>query len=344
MRNNAFTSSFTHSRTILTLWYVAFCLALIALLNFGAFAAQSASLQVPGVGKGFGFPSEVISDDTLTLIKTGDSSAVTSLNAIRQRFGYTLIIADSTLFIFAVIFSYILAGFTLNPVRKVMQQQEEFAQEVSHELRTPLSIIALELETLKRSESTSSLEAVSHIGNELRRMNRLVDSLLILVQPNNEQVSRPQSFDVTKATKAVFAQLQKVAASKKLAYSFDSTYIGRVVADQHDIEQAVRILLENAIKYSPKRSSVLLRVMQHSKRETLIQVIDTGPGIATGDLPYVFDRFYRGRYNKINATGLGLGLAIAKKTVTQHRGRVTIQSQPGKGTTASIYLPTDQSK
>jgi len=342
--NNAFARSFTHSRTILTLWYVVFCLALIALLNFGAFTAQSSSLQVPGVARGFG--SGATSQTTLTFIKTDNASAVTSLDAIRQRFGYTLIIADSALFVFAIIFSYILAGFTLNPIRKIMQQQEEFAQEASHELRTPLSVIAMEVETLKRDQSMSNRDAVNHIDDEIKRMNRLVSGLLVLMQPykDTKRVGHIQPFNLAQSTKTVFLQLQKIADSKQLTYSFHSSYKGKVVADRHDIEQVVRILLENAIKYSPKHGSVLLNVAQQSKQQASVEIIDTGPGIAKEDLPYIFDRFYRGKNNKKDTSGLGLGLAIAKKMVVPYKGSITIQSELDKGTTATIYLPIDQRK
>jgi signal transduction histidine kinase len=339
MKDNAFTRSFIHSRTVLTLWYTIFCLALIAVLNFGAFAAQTASLQTPTKAIGFGAPAETASKGTIAIANTDNTSTVTTVESIRQRFGRTLIIIDSALIVLGFIFSYILSGLTLRPIRKVLQQQEEFAQEASHELRTPLSVIALEVETLRRDDNDSNSDTLNHISDELDRMGRLIDGLLTLVHSHHKTRQTGQArFNLTEAAQAAFSQLQKVAKAKQLTYSFASEYSGEVVAERNDIEQAIGIILQNAIKYSPAGGSISLTVTRHSKYEALVTVRDTGAGIAEEDLPHIFDRFYRSKNTGAHITGLGLGLAIAKKIVTLHKGRVTIESQVGKGTTARIYL------
>lgn len=344
MKDNAYSRSFVRSRIILTLWYVAFCLAIIALLNFGAFAAQTTSLQTPTKSVGFGNSGGVPPNNSVAIVNDDSTSTVTTLDTINKRFGQTLIVVDSILIVLAVPFSYMLGGLTLRPIRKVMQQQEEFAQEVSHELRTPLSVIAIEVETLKRNDDNPDPSTVKHISEELERMNRLVDGLLMLVHPYQKmrQTKQAQSFDLTRSAQAVFLQLQKIADSKHLSCSFVSEYTGSVTANQHDIEQAISILLENAIRYSPAGKEISLRIAQLSKKEVSVIVQDNGPGIAKEDLPHIFDRFYRGKNTGTYGAGTGLGLALAKKIVTLHKGRVTIESQVGEGTTARIILRTDQ--
>lgn len=346
MKDNAYSRSFIRSRIILTLWYIAFCLAIIALLNFGAFAAQTASLQTPTKSIGFGSSGGVPPNNSVAILNDNNTSIVTTLDTINKRFGQTLIVGDSVLIVLAIPFSYLLGGLTLRPIRKVMQQQEEFAQEVSHELRTPLSVIAIEVETLKRSDNSPNPSAVTHIGEELERMNRLVDGLLMLVHPHQKTrlIKRAQPFDLTRSAQAVFLQLQKIADSKQVTASFVSEYTGNVIANQHDIEQAISILLENAIKYSPTGKEISLRIVQLSKQEVSVIVQDNGPGIDKEDLPHIFDRFYRGKNTGTYGEGTGLGLALAKRIVTLHKGRVTIESQVGEGTTARIILRTDQNE
>jgi signal transduction histidine kinase len=323
---------------------VVFCLALIALLNFGAFAAQNSSLQIPKKTIGF----EKTSTEDFVAINPGNSAGtITTVEDIKKRFGRTLIIVDTLLLAMAVIFSYVLSGLTLRPVRKVIEQQEEFAQEVSHELRTPLSVMTLEIESLKRASGKTPLviSAADNISGELNRMNRLVDGLLILVHPKKDRKDELiQPFVLADAAKNIFTQLDKMAKTKHLKYTFTSDFAGKVVADRQDIEQCISILLENAIKYSPVSSSISVTVHAHSKHEAIVTILDTGQGISEEDLPHIYDRFYRGNKGDAKSQGMGLGLAVAKKIIAIHKGRIAIESRLGEGTTAQLFIPIYQLK
>ena len=330
---------FTRARLILTLWYTAFCMALIVLLNFGAFSAQANSF---GVG---GNPQLQISPKDSAVLVSPTSSYTTTLSDINKRFGVVLFTVDLALIVLSVGFGYILSAITLRPLQKSMEEQEEFAQEASHELRTPLSVINLELEALKRTEKNippSYRTAFSHIDEEVTRMSGLVDGLLTLVSPDDTQFLKPfRPFELSAIVRKAFVQRQKLAKQKNMTYEFSSAFERKVTGNPADIEQVVLILLDNAIKYSHKGGKVLVTV-QEVKDKALIQVSDTGQGIAAKDLPHIFKRFYRGRTRsdaKTAEEGLGLGLAIANKRVQQHGGKITVNSEAGKGTTFYVELP-----
>jgi two-component system, OmpR family, sensor histidine kinase CiaH len=343
MNNNHLTRSFNHSRVILTLWYIVFCLALIALLNFGAFTAQTASLSEPTRSISSGTDSsDKQASATVSIQNDRKQEVTTTVDAIRKRFDRQLIVVNSLLILVAVIFSYILSGLTLRPIRQTLKEQEEFAQEVSHELRTPLSVMALEVEALKRGGQAASA-AAQNISGEVARMNQLVDGLLTLIRPadQNRHANTSTSFDVTAAARKAFNQHQKLATSKHLDYQFASTYDGTAYARESDIVQCLGILLDNAIKYTNKGGTIKLSVTPAAGHRVDLAVSDTGQGIAKTDLSHIFERFYRARHQpSTDDTGLGLGLAIAQKRVTANNGTIKLESTLGQGTTAHIFLST----
>lgn len=332
---------FTRARIILTLWYTAFCMALIVLLNFGAFSAQANSFDFKGN------PRLQISSPDNAVLANPASSYTTTLDDINKRFGTVIFAVDLALIVLSVGFGYILSAITLRPLQKSMEEQEEFAQEASHELRTPLSVINLELETLKRTEKNippSYRKAFSHIDDELARMRSLVSGLLTLVNPDDTRFLKPykhRSFELSATVRKAFIQRQKLAKQKKITYTFSSAFEGKCMGEEAGIEQIVLILLDNAIKYTQERGQVSVTV-QKARDKALIQVSDTGKGIAAKDLPHIFERFYRSRLHSGTKTaeeGLGLGLAIAKKRVQQYGGRITVNSEVGQGTTFYVELP-----
>jgi two-component system sensor histidine kinase CiaH len=347
MKTSAFTRSFTQSRTTLTLWYIAFCLALIALMNFGAFSAQTTSLAIPAKSIGYGTldTSAHTPTETISIVNDSKVSTTTTVDAVRKRFGRTLMVADGILVILSVVFSYLLSSITLRPVRKTLEDQEVFAQEVSHELRTPLGVMSLELEALKRSDvrmAARHAQSFQHLESEIKRMGKLVGDMLVLVRPydKNKSPKIVETFDITAAGQTAFSRMRKVAEAKHITYSFVSNSKEKVRGHRDDIEQVIGILLDNALKYTDTGGSVAFNIDKEGK-EIVLQISDNGRGIAKKDLPHVFDRFYRADGHKIGqeSEGLGLGLAIAQKRIAFHNGRIAVHSDLKKGTTVRVYIP-----
>jgi signal transduction histidine kinase len=321
-------------------------MTLIVLLSFGAISAQAGSLPVAGSTSSWRslFSFSAPSREGVVIKSLNGTNTETTVRDINRQFGKALFFVDLTLVVLSALFGYILSGLTLRPIQKAMKEQEEFAQEASHELRTPLAVIGMEMEALRRTEAhikPSYMAAFKNIDEELKRMGALVGGLVSLVSPDGRH--RPelhQSVDITATAKKAFLQLKKIAQEKQLAYAFSSTYEGKVKGGEEDIRQIIIILLDNAIKYSAHDGSVALRIGKSGKM-VVIEVEDQGIGISKEDTPRIFDRFYRTKNRSLvkQTDGLGLGLSIARKKVELHHGKLTVDSELGKGASFKVYLP-----
>lgn len=236
--------------------------------------------------------------------------------------------------------SYILARRTLEPIEVAMESQRRFASDASHELRTPLATIQTENEIALRSKNLSlarSKELLASNLEEVQRLQALSDGLLRLARQDETQLELGPvlvSDCVSEATHA----LQKAADGKSIKIE---SKVGNTVALANDnaLSQILSILIDNAIKYSPPKTTV--RITSNIKNnEVKITVADEGPGIIAADIPHIFERFYRADQSrtKQTVTGHGLGLALARQLIEQLDGQITVQSKPTKGTKFTIHL------
>jgi signal transduction histidine kinase len=318
---------------------------LIVLLSFGAISAQTGSFPTSS-GSDWRdiFSLDSQSREAVVVKSVNNTYTETSVRDINKQFGNTLFFVDIALAVLSALFGYLLSGLTLRPIQRAMREQEEFAQEASHELRTPLSVVGMELEALKRTEKDikpSYIAAFKNIDEELKRMGTLVSGLVSLVVPDESsaQKQRSQPVDVVATARTAFLSLRKIAEEKRIDYTFASAYDGKVKGNKEDLRQIVSILLDNAIKYSASGDSVSLTITRSGKM-AVVEIEDSGIGISKQDTQRIFERFYRAK----NATsaeteGLGLGLAIARKKVELHHGKLTVTSELGKGTRFRVYLP-----
>lgn len=228
--------------------------------------------------------------------------------------------------------------------RKVEQMRRDFVANVSHELRTPLSIFRGYLETLlddphqPPGELLRILEIMERHSN---RLNALVEDVLSLarlespgMELNRSQVDLPQLLH------SVMRDWEKRFAAKELKshLNFPGT-LPALDADETRLQELIYNLLDNAVKYSRPGGTVFLRA-EPSADSIRISVTDEGVGIPPGDLPRIFERFYRADKSRSSEqSGTGLGLSIVKHIAQLHGGSVEAQSQVGKGTTISVVLP-----
>lgn len=237
--------------------------------------------------------------------------------------------------------SYYLARRTLEPIEENMAAQAQFVSDASHELRTPLTALQTTNEVALRKPKLTEAEARDLLGYnvaEVAKLKALTDGLLKLARPGSHHLVRsPVSLQAV-ASDAMNA-LISAAQAKNIAIE-DNVPNLKVIGDQQALAQALIIMLDNAIKYSPDKTTIHLTGGQHGKISQ-ISVQDEGQGIDPKDLPHIFDRFYRAEQsrNKIKADGYGIGLALAKKIVHQHDGEIVAASTPGKGSTFTIKLP-----
>lgn len=235
--------------------------------------------------------------------------------------------------------SYWLARRTLQPIGEAADAQARFISDASHELRTPLTAMHAENEIALRNPSLSKAEMRDLLKSNLEEVDKLhslSDRLLQLTNGKDMPMSDVQLEDV--AIEAMNRTLQ-AAQTKGIAIE---NKIGRATlrGNSASLTDLLSILLDNAVKYSPEKSQIVMSSKLDGKYAQ-IKVRDHGIGIKASDLPHIFDRFYRADLsrNKHQITGYGLGLSIAQKIVDLHDGNIEVDSIPGKGTTFKVLIP-----
>lgn len=229
----------------------------------------------------------------------------------------------------------------LQRLQDLFRTQQRFLADVSHELRTPLTIIRGHLAMLAKMDSVGDRQSLQTIDNEAQRMSRLISDLLLLAQSDAGAVTlNRQPVELDTLLLDVYRQARIMAAERdgqlKIVLGDEDQAI--VVGDPDRLKQLLLNLVENAIKYTAS-GEVKLDLRKQDKR-VAISVSDTGMGIPAEDLPHVFDRFYRvDKARSREKGGTGLGLAIADWIAKMHEGEITVQSEVGKGSTFTVWLP-----
>ncbi len=228
---------------------------------------------------------------------------------------------------------------TLERLEKLFDTQRRFLADVSHELRTPLTVIKGEVGLMRLTNELDE-ESLRNIEKEVDRLTRLVGDLLLLAQAESGQLPldlKPVEMDTILLE--VMQQMQ-VLASGKINLRLEEIDQVIVNGDRDRLKQVILNLVSNAINYTPPGGEVRVWLSKEDGRACL-KVEDTGPGIQPDDLPYIFDRFYRGdpSRKRTENSGFGLGLSIAKWIVDRHGGQIEVESQVGKGTRFTVWLP-----
>ncbi|MCC7106917.1 MAG: HAMP domain-containing protein [Chloroflexi bacterium] len=220
--------------------------------------------------------------------------------------------------------------------------QRRFVSDASHELRTPLTTIRVNMELLRKDRHLAPAgwgDVLDDVTQELERMSRLVQGLLELARVDAGQHLERAPLDLDPLLERL--ERQTVQLTRDVAVKLKGRPVGRVVANGDALTQLFIILLDNAVKYSPRGSEVSL---ERGRLDGFVRVrvADCGPGITPEDLPRVFDRFYRAPSVR-GRPGTGLGLPIARWIAEEHHGRLTVESAVGKGSVFTVWLPVASS-
>ncbi len=244
--------------------------------------------------------------------------------------------------------SYFLAGKSLQPIRETFEDQKNFIANASHELRTPLTVIQTNIEVLKLKEDEvikDNIKWLENISSESETMAKLISELLLLAQAENQRLEMDiENFDLSALCDQLVELMETLATDKNIELTPKIEQGICYRGDQERLKQAVRILLDNAIKYTPEGGQIQLCLSQ-SKRHVRIAVKDNGVGLTEEEKEKVLSRFYRvddGRNRALG--GVGLGLNIADFIVQNHGGKIKIESVPDEGSTFSIVLPRYNNK
>jgi two-component system OmpR family sensor kinase len=225
----------------------------------------------------------------------------------------------------------------LDRLETAFANQKDFLTDVSHELRTPITVIRGHLETLGDSPAERR-EAIAVIQDELDRMNRFVDDLLLLARAPRPDFLRMRPIDLDLFTNDLFAKARSLGERE---WRLDGTGVGILVADQQRLTQAVMNLATNAVRHTREGETIWIGSSLVAGKARL-WVRDDGPGIEPAAQERIFERFARvPRPGASGGDGAGLGLAIVRAIAEAHDGKVELDSRPGVGATFTIVVPAE---
>lgn len=249
--------------------------------------------------------------------------------------------------LFAAAASAFLATRAMRPIRDALDRQRRFLADASHELRTPVAVLRARIELLQREHAarleSGAREELDRLRTDADELGTLLGEVLDLARLDERAVAltlEPVAIgDVAEELVASLAPLSRelgITLSAVAAPVFARADLGR-------LRQVLRALIDNAFKHTPRGGHVEVRVSRDSDRAR-IRVVDDGEGIASEDLPHVFERFFRADASRTRAPGseaggAGLGLAIARELVDRMDGAIDVASTPGQGATFTIALP-----
>ncbi len=212
---------------------------------------------------------------------------------------------------------------------------------VTHDLRTPLTAIRAAVTTLASTPDLPEREQadlLAVVDEESTRLDRLIGQAVEMAVLDAEAVklhSQPQ--DVEELMETSVEELRPLLRGRRVELQAPDD-LPRVPMDRELVHRALRHVLENAVRYSPPESRVVLTAARESDR-LVLSVADEGPGIDPAEQLFVFDKFYRGRQHRTSIGGSGMGLAIAKAILEAHGGGIALSSNPGHGSRFTLWLP-----
>lgn len=333
-----------HFRTAylkLTIFYV-----LIAMTISVAFSISLYKISSNELDRGLGRQSKVLRDipmKGLILQQTPDfeQMRLDQLDESSNRLKVNLIYFNLLILLLSSAASYFLAKKTLEPIKEAMDAQNRFTADASHELRTPLTAMRTEIEVNLRDKKLGLSEAKRLLQSNLEeteKLESLSNALLKLASYDEEVKSAFSKVSLEEVVTEAYEKVECLANKKSIRFENNFQNIS-VKGDKQSLVELFIILIDNAIKYSPVKSKILINIAS-GKDWGVVKIRDYGVGIKASDLPHIFNRFYRAdtSRSKEKIEGYGLGLSIAKSIVNLHKGTIDAFSKPEKGSEFVVKL------
>jgi signal transduction histidine kinase len=215
--------------------------------------------------------------------------------------------------------------------------QRNFINDAGHELRTPITIIRGHLELMDNDNPEEIQETLVLVMDELDRMNRFVNDLILLAKAERPDFLNLETLDVQALTQELFIKIKALAERNWL---LEGASKARIVADRQRLTQAVMNMVQNATQHTKNTDTIAIGSAIH-QGQVKFWVRDTGEGILLSDQQRIFERFARAAKSRRRSEGAGLGLSIVQAIAEAHGGQVTLDSQPGAGATFTMVLPLE---
>jgi signal transduction histidine kinase len=269
-------------------------------------------------------------DNTIVIMNT---------KSINEKMLLTLLESVIVLFIFEVVVYYVSKTLTkriTKPAEDSFNKQKDFIADASHELKTPLAVIMASSDELKSDKKNKKY--IDNIKYESERMNKLITSLLDLSKlENGISLNNYKDENISKIIERICLTFEAIAFEQNISIKTNIENDIILKCSKEEIEKLISIILDNAIKHSYQKSSIIINVNK-DKNNINIDITNSGDPIKPGDEEKIFERFYRAdKSRKRDTNRYGLGLAIAKNIVINHKGTIKAYSKDGK-TTFKINL------
>ena len=256
------------------------------------------------------------------------------LQRIPQIIGGIVLFLMGVILLFGV--SMHLSKYVVEPAESAIKREKQFIADASHELKTPIAAISINAQAMK--EDNDENQHLKNIISEADRMDRLVRKLLTLsyIEAQGSQFDKCH-FSLSEACEEIVLTLESIAFEKKIKYEYQIKENIEYFGNEDEIKQVIVILLDNAVKHTPELGKIAFQ-LEIDKCRPLIQVYNTGSGIAEEDIPHIFERFYNTEKSRSDMDSFGLGLAIAKSIIEAHSGTIKASSQYGVSTSFRVEL------
>ena len=261
----------------------------------------------------------------------------TELETARTKILRQIVTINSILLIFGVGASYFLSGRTLNPIRESLESQKQFVADAAHELKTPLTALktSIEVSLVNKNLSKLAKEVLRDNLVEVKSLTRLSEDLLDLAQTENISQGDFSQIPLVDVIEEAVTRVRPLADQKQIMIEWAQASTKKeliILGNKGSLVKVLVILIDNAIKYSPTRTSVEI-ALRRKNNKAVLEVIDQGRGIPKKEQQNIFKRFYRIERSRSRAGegGYGLGLSTARKIMEQHQGAINVESELGRG-------------
>ena len=328
-------SIFRSTTLRLTGWYLLILMSLSIVFSVVIF--QLASSEVQTRLERFQTNLRVSEDFTPPPMMGVSALRANQVNEAKANISIELLYVNLSVLIVGGFVSYFLARRNLLPIEKAHEAQSRFTSDASHELRTPLAVMKTELEVALKDDSATAgnlKEVLSSNLEEVNKLSKLAEMLLNLSRSDHTKL-KIGPVNINKVTRNVVKSFKQPSNRILLTAKNHSIIPG----DETAITELIKVLIDNALQYSPKDSQVHITLSEQDKHAKF-EITNTGPGISSDKLPHIFDRFYRADSSRTNGAhkGYGLGLALAKSIVELHGGELIASSTPDSETTFTFLL------
>jgi signal transduction histidine kinase len=221
--------------------------------------------------------------------------------------------------------------------------RKRLVSDITHEIRTPLNVLQNNLEAMIDGVFPVTKEGLVYLNEEVIRFGRLINDLNVLKEFESESIKlNYEPIRLDELIAAICSDFQMAAENKNISIAYEIVPNGNylITGDKDKIKQVFINLISNSIKFTERDGRVLLKVYEKSKNP-IVEVKDNGIGIKEEDLPYIFERLYRGDKSRNLIEGNGIGLTIVKNILELHYARIEFDSVVGKGTTIKIHFTTN---